>query len=124
MDEADKTHDRWVGAEPISTQYAVEETFTRTKFNKELSGAYKHHYALGNQYAARLRVPPQQVGKAQRKDIAATGRLLRDHVYDQPPIKLRLLTIGNSCTRCGRENEGSCAIGAAIPSGCASGCSH
>jgi hypothetical protein len=124
VDKADKTHNRWVGAEPLSTQYAVEETFTRTKFNKELSEAYKHHYALGNQYAARLRVPPQQVGKAQTKDIAATGRLLRDHVYNQPPIELRHLTLGKSCTRCGRENKGNCAIGTAVLSGCSSGCSH
>jgi hypothetical protein len=57
VDEADKAHDRWVGAELLSTQYAAEQTFTTTRFNKELSGAYKHHYASGNLYLARLRVP-------------------------------------------------------------------
>jgi hypothetical protein len=39
-------------------------------------------------------------------------------------VELRLLTLGNSCTRCGREHDGSCAIGAAILSGCSSGCSQ
>jgi hypothetical protein len=80
VDEADRAHDRWVGAEPLSTQYAAEQAFMRTRFNKELSKAYKLHYASGNPYSARLRVPPQQVGKAQTKDIVATGRRLRDHV--------------------------------------------
>jgi hypothetical protein len=32
--------------------------------------------------------------------------------------EIRLLTLGNSCTRCGREHKGSCAIGTSIPSGC------
>jgi hypothetical protein len=118
VDEANKTQDRWVGAEPLSTQYTVEETFTRTRFNKELSGAYKHHYASRNQYMARLRVLPQQVGKAQTKDIAATGRIPRDHVYNQLPIELCRLNLGKSCTKCGREHEGNCAIGTAILSGC------
>jgi hypothetical protein len=101
VDEADMAHDRWVGADPLSTQYAAEETFTRTRFNKELSGAYKHHYASGNPYLARLRVPHQQVGKAQTKDIVATGRILRDHVYNQPPIELCRPNLGK---RCGREH--------------------
>jgi hypothetical protein len=35
--------------------------------------------------------------------------------------ELRLLTLGTSCTRCGREHDGSCAIGATISSGCSSG---
>jgi hypothetical protein len=105
INEADEAHDRWVGAEPLSTQYAVEETFTRTKFNKELSGAYKHHYAMGNQYSARKRVPPQQVGQAQTEEIAATGRILRDYVYNQPPIELDLLTLEDGCTRCGGEHD-------------------
>jgi hypothetical protein len=118
VDDADKTHDRWVGVEPLSLQYEVEETFTRTRFNKELSGAYKHHYASGNPNMARLRVPPQQVGKAQTKDIAATGRILRDHLYNQPPIELRRPNLGKSCTKCGREHEGNCATGTAILSGC------
>jgi hypothetical protein len=74
VDEADKAHDSWVGAEPLSTQYAAEQTFTTTRFNKELSGAYKHHYPLGNPYSARLRVPPQQVGKAQTTDIVANRK--------------------------------------------------
>jgi hypothetical protein len=38
--------------------------------------------------------------------------------------EIRLLTLGNSCTRCGREHNGSCAIGASIPSGCSPGCSQ
>jgi hypothetical protein len=118
VDEADKVHDRWVGAEPLSTQYAVEETFTRIRFNKELSGAYKCPYASGNPYLARLRVPPQQVGKAQTKDIVATRRILRDHMYNQPPIELCRPNLGKSCLRCGREHEGDCAIGTAILSGC------
>jgi hypothetical protein len=90
VDEADKAHDRWVGAEPLSTQYAAEQTFTTTRFNKELSRAYKHHYASGNPYLARLRVPPQQVRKAQTKDIVATGRILE--------------------TRCTTSRPSSCAI--------------
>jgi hypothetical protein len=121
VDEDDKAHDCWVGAEPLSTQYAAEQTFTTTRFNKELSGAYKHHYALGNPYSARLRVPPQQIGKAQTTDIVATGRRLRDHVHNQPPIELELLcqpNRGKSCPRCGREHKGDCAIGVAILSGC------
>jgi hypothetical protein len=118
VDKGNKAQDRWVGAEPLSTQYAAEQTFTTTRFNKELSGAYKHHYASGNPYSARLRVPPQQVGKAQTKDIVATGRRLRDHVYNQPPIELRQPNRGKSCPRCGREHEGNCAIGVAILSGC------
>jgi hypothetical protein len=32
--------------------------------------------------------------------------------------EIRLLTLGNSCTRCGREHKGNCAIGTSIPSGC------
>ncbi len=32
--------------------------------------------------------------------------------------EIRLLTLGNSCRRCGREHKGSCAIGTSIPSGC------
>jgi hypothetical protein len=69
VDKADKAHDRWVGVEPLSTQYAAEQTFTTTRFNKELSGAYKHHYALGNPYLARLRVPPKQVGKRRQRTL-------------------------------------------------------
>jgi hypothetical protein len=118
VDKADKAHDRWVGVEPLSTQYAAEQIFTTTRLNKELSEAYKHHYASGNPYLARLRVPPQQVGKAQTKDIVATGRILRDHVYNQPPIGLLHPNLGKSCPRCGREHEGDCAIGTAILPGC------
>jgi hypothetical protein len=105
VDETDKTHDRWVGVEPLCTQYAVEETFTRTRFNKELSGAYKHHYASGNPYMARLRVPPQQVRKAQTKDIAATGRI------NQLPIKLRRPNLGKSCTKCEENTKATAPSG-------------
>jgi hypothetical protein len=83
-----------------------------------------NHYAMGSQCTAGPRVPPQQVGEEQTKEVAATRSILQDHVYDRPPIELRLLTLGNSCTRCGREHDGSCAIGAAILSGCSSGCSQ
>jgi hypothetical protein len=81
-------------------------------------------YAIGSQCTAGPRVPPQQVGAEQTKEVAATRSILQDNVYDRPPIELRLLTLGNSCTRCGREHDGSCAIGAAILSGCSSGCSQ
>jgi hypothetical protein len=83
-----------------------------------------NQYAMESQCTAGPRVQPQQVGEEQRKEVAATGSILRDHVYDRPPVELCLLTLGNSCTRCGREHDGSCAIGAAILSGCSSGCSH
>jgi hypothetical protein len=81
-------------------------------------------YSIGSQCTARPKVPPQQIGMEQTKEVAATRSILQDHVYNQPPVELRLLTLGNSCTRCGREHDGSCAIGAAILSGCLSGCSQ
>jgi hypothetical protein len=38
----DDLHDRWVGAEPLSTQIATEEVFSKTRC-KDLSEAYTHH---------------------------------------------------------------------------------
>jgi hypothetical protein len=81
--EGDEDHDRWVGAEPLLTQWAREQAYVRTRYNKDLREAYVHHYAADVPYRARLRVPPQKVGKEQAKDIAKTGRNLRDYVYHQ-----------------------------------------
>jgi hypothetical protein len=41
--EGDTAQDRWVGAEPLSTQYATERAFFNTRYNKELGQAYEHH---------------------------------------------------------------------------------
>jgi hypothetical protein len=78
--EGDTAHDRWVGAKPLSTQYATERAFFNTRYNKELGQAYEHHYAAGNAYSARLRVAPQKVGAEQGKSLAKVGRTLRDSV--------------------------------------------
>jgi hypothetical protein len=81
-------------------------------------------YSIGSQCTAESQMPPQQTEMEQTKEVAAARSILQDHVYYRPPVKLRLLTLGNSCTRCGREHDGSCAIGAAILSGCSSVCSQ
>jgi hypothetical protein len=85
--EGDTAHDRWVGDEPLSTQYATERAFFHTRYNKELGQAYEHHYAAGNAYSARLRVPLQRVGAEQGKSLAKVGRTLRDSVYNEPPAR-------------------------------------
>jgi hypothetical protein len=68
--QGDALHNKWVGSKPLNTQYATEEAFARTRYKKDLSEAYKHHYAGGNPYSARLRVTPQNVGKEQGKSHA------------------------------------------------------
>jgi hypothetical protein len=59
LKEGDSLHDGWVGAKPLSTQITTEEAFSKTMYNKDLSEAYVQHYAAGNEYSARLRVPPE-----------------------------------------------------------------
>jgi hypothetical protein len=85
--EGDIEHNRWVGAEPLSTQYATETAFFNTRYNKELVQAYEHHCAAGNAYSAGIRMPPQRVGAEQGKSLAKVGRTLRDSVYDEPPAR-------------------------------------
>jgi hypothetical protein len=83
--EGDTAHDRWVGAKPLSTQYATERAFFNTRYNKELGQAYEHHYPSGNAYSAQLRVALQRVGAEQEKLLAKIGRTLRDSVNNEPP---------------------------------------
>jgi hypothetical protein len=63
LKEGDDLHDTWVGAKPLSTQIATEEAFSKTRYNKDLSEAYVHHYAAGMEHTSRLRRPPQRVDK-------------------------------------------------------------
>jgi hypothetical protein len=58
LKEGDDLHDNWVGAEPLRTQIATEEAFSKTRYNKDLSKAYAHHYAAGIEHTSRLRRPP------------------------------------------------------------------
>jgi hypothetical protein len=36
LKEGHDLHDTWVGAEPLSTQIATEEAFSKTRYNKDL----------------------------------------------------------------------------------------
>jgi hypothetical protein len=47
LKEGDNLHDTWVVAKPLSTQIATEEAFSKTRYNKDLSEVYAHHYAAG-----------------------------------------------------------------------------
>jgi hypothetical protein len=127
LKEGDNLHDTWVGAEPLSTQIATEEAFSKTRYNKDLSEAYAHHYAAGIERTSRLRRPPQRVGQAKGQRIAAVGGNLQNCLYkrvnteqikQRKPNLLRRPTQGKSCPRCGREHDGDCAIGIATLSGC------
>jgi hypothetical protein len=127
LKEGDDLHDTWVGAEPLSTPIATEEAFSKTRYNKDLSEAYAHHYAAGIKHTSRLKRPPHRVGQAQGLGIAAVGGNLQNCVYKRvtteqtkhsKPNLLRRPTQEKSCPRCGRENDGDCAIGIATFSGC------
>jgi hypothetical protein len=63
--QGDALHDKWVGSEPLNTQYAKEEAFAHTRYNKDLSEAYKHHYAGGN----RMKMPFYALWVSLRKTV-------------------------------------------------------
>jgi hypothetical protein len=77
LKEGDNLNDTWVGAEPLSTQFLTEEAFSKTRYNKDLSEAYAHHYAAGIEHTSRLRRPSQREGQAQGRRITAVGETCR-----------------------------------------------
>jgi hypothetical protein len=55
-------HERWVGAEPLSTQFIVEKAFQNSRSIKAYGEHAKHSYQTGNHYVPRQRTAPQKVG--------------------------------------------------------------
>jgi hypothetical protein len=69
-------HERWVGAEPLSTQFIVEKAFQNSRSIKAYGEHAKHSYQTGKQYVPRQRAAPQEVGAKQSKPHAVVGRRL------------------------------------------------
>jgi hypothetical protein len=74
-------HERWVGAEPLSTQFIVEKAFQNSRSIKAYGEHAKHSYQTGKQYVPRQRAAPQKVGAKKSKPHAVVGRRLRQ-VYE------------------------------------------
>jgi hypothetical protein len=73
-------HERWVGAEPLSTQFIVEKAFQNSRSIKAYGEHAKHSYQTGKQNVPRQRTAPEKVGAKQSKPHVVVGRRLK-HVY-------------------------------------------
>jgi hypothetical protein len=90
-------HEKWVKAEPLSTQFIVEKALQNSRSIKAYGEHAKHSYQTGKQYVQRQRAAPQEVGAKQSQphaddsDMSTSKNSLRGFFLSAGVIKKKMI---------------------------------